>query len=100
MFWARTFLTELHAWQWLGILIARVAVGLLFFLSGRSKLFVFERREQMRETLIAGRVPFPRFNTVFVSSVFEPKQKGISGSISTAGGQTTTTKPLAACEIA
>ena len=64
-----TFLTELHAWQWIGILVARLAVGLLFFLSGRGKLFVPERREQMRETLIAARVPFPQFNALFVSTV-------------------------------
>ncbi len=65
----RIFLTELHAWQWLWILVARVAVGLLFFLSGRGKLFVPERREMMRETLVAARIPFPAFNAVFVSTV-------------------------------
>jgi len=69
MLWVRTFLSELHAWQWVGILVARIAVGLLFFLSGRSKLLIPERREQMRETLLAARVPFPEFNTVFVSTV-------------------------------
>jgi putative oxidoreductase len=69
MFWLQTILTELHAWQWLGIFLARLAVGLLFFLSGRGKLFVPERREQMRETLLAAGVPFPDFNTVFVSTV-------------------------------
>src|SRR6266436_7921110 len=63
------FLSELHSWEWLGILLARLAVGLLFFLSGRSKLFVPERRQQMRETLIAAHVPFPEFNAVFVSAV-------------------------------
>ncbi|PYK05363.1 MAG: DoxX family protein [Verrucomicrobia bacterium] len=69
MLWVRTFLSELHAWQWVGILVARIAVGLLFFLSGRSKLLIPERREQMRETLLAAHVPFPEFNTVFVSTV-------------------------------
>ncbi len=64
-----TFLTELHALEWIGILVARLAVGLLFFLSGRSKLFVPERREQMRETLVAARIPFPEFNTLLVSTV-------------------------------
>jgi uncharacterized membrane protein YphA (DoxX/SURF4 family) len=44
-------------------------VGLLFFLSGRGKLFVSERREQMRQTLVAAGVLFPNFNTVFVSAV-------------------------------
>src|SRR5437762_11303619 len=69
MLLVRTVLVELHAWQWLGILIARLAVGLLFFLSGRGKLFVPERREQMRETLVAAHVPFPELNAVLVSTV-------------------------------
>jgi putative oxidoreductase len=69
MSWIRTFLVQLHAWQWIGILVARLAVGLLFFLSGRGKVFVPERREQMRQTLIKARVPFPEFNAVFVSAV-------------------------------
>jgi putative oxidoreductase len=69
MLWVRTFLAELHAWQWLGIFAARLAVGLLFFLSGRGKLFVPERREQMRETLREAHIPFPEFNAVFVSLV-------------------------------
>jgi putative oxidoreductase len=69
MLWVRTILTELHAWQWLGIFVARLAVGLLFFLSGHGKLFVPERRQQMRETLLAAGVAFPDFNTVFVPTV-------------------------------
>jgi putative oxidoreductase len=69
MLWVRTFLAELHAWQWLGIFVARLAVGLLFFLSGRGKLFVPARREQMRETLREAHIPFPEFNAVFVSTV-------------------------------
>src|SRR5438034_5713292 len=69
MLCVRTFLSELYAWQWVGILVARVAVGMLFFLSGRGKLFVPERREQMRETLVAAHVPFPELNAVLVSTV-------------------------------
>ena len=65
----RILLSELHSWEWLGILLARLAVGLLFFLSGRGKLFVPERREQMRQTLIEAHVPFPEFNAAFVSAV-------------------------------
>ena len=63
------FVNELHSLEWLGILLARVAVGLLFFLSGRAKLFVPERREQMRQTLIEAHVPFPDFNAAFISTV-------------------------------
>ena len=69
MLLVRTVLDELHAWQWLGILMARLTVGLLFFLSGRGKLFVPERREQMRETLVAAHVPFPKLNALLVSTV-------------------------------
>ena len=65
----RTLVSELHTWEWLAILLARLAVGLLFFLSGRGKLFVPERREQMRQTLLEAHVPFPDFNAVFVSVV-------------------------------
>src|SRR5436309_1960472 len=63
------FVNELHSLEWVGILLARAAVGLLFFLSGRGKLFVAERREQMRQTLIEAHVPFPDFNAVFASTV-------------------------------
>src|SRR6266581_6109278 len=63
------FLSELHSWEWLGILLARLAVGLLFFLSGRSKLFIPQRREQIRQQLIEAHVPFPEFNAAFVSTV-------------------------------
>jgi len=80
MLLVRTVLDELHAWQWLGILIARLAVGLLFFLSGRGKLFVPERREQMRETLVAAHVPFPELNALFVSTdSFSGKRNEIGG---------------------
>jgi hypothetical protein len=64
-----TLISELHTWEWLAILLARLAVGLLFFLSGRSKLFVPERREQMRQTLLEAHVPFPEFNALFVSTI-------------------------------
>src|SRR2546425_4785768 len=69
MLCVRTFLSELHSWEWLGILLARVVIGLLFFLSGRGKLFIPERREQMRQTLIEAHVPFPELNALFVSTV-------------------------------
>ena len=65
----RTLVSELHTWEWLAILLARLAVGLLFFLSGRGKLFVAERREQMRQTLLEAYIPFPEFNALFVSTV-------------------------------
>jgi putative oxidoreductase len=66
---ARSFISELHSFQWIGILVARIAVGTLFFLSGRAKLFLRERREEMQQTLVEAHVPFPDFNAVFVSTV-------------------------------
>ena len=65
----RLFLVELHASQWVGILLARLVVGSLFFLSGRGKLFVNERREQMRQTLREAHIPFPELNALLVSTV-------------------------------
>jgi putative oxidoreductase len=65
----RTLLTGLSEWQWLGAFMARMAVGLLFFLSGRGKFFVPERREQMREALVAAGIPFASINAIFVSTV-------------------------------
>src|SRR5215831_6980293 len=59
----------LSARAWVGMLLARVAVGTEFFLSGRGKLFVPARREQMRQTIREAGIPFPDFNAVFVSTV-------------------------------
>jgi putative oxidoreductase len=69
MFQIRTFLVELHGWVWIGILLARLTVGSLFLLSGAGKLFVKERRDQMRQTLRDAQIPFPNLNAVFVSTV-------------------------------
>jgi putative oxidoreductase len=69
MSWLRIFVDQFHSFEWVAIILARIPVGLFFFLSGRGKLFVPERRDQMRQTLIEARVPFPDFNAVFVSTV-------------------------------
>src|SRR3954471_9463889 len=69
MWCARIFVNELHSLEWLGILLARVAVGLLFFLSGRAKLFSATRRQEMRQTLIEAHAPFPEIAAVLVSTV-------------------------------
>ena len=65
----RIFVSELHSLEWVGILVARVAVGSVFFLSGRAKLVIRKRRQQMRQTLLEAHVPFPDFNALFVSIV-------------------------------
>lgn len=41
----------LSRWQWIGMLLARLSVGLLFSISGAGKLFVRVRREQMLATI-------------------------------------------------
>ena len=79
----KTFLVELHAWTWIGILVARVTVGSLFLLSGGGKLFVKERREQMGKTLREAQIPFPELNAVFVATV-----EFVFGSLLIAGAAT------------
>jgi putative oxidoreductase len=56
-------------WEWVGILVARSAVGLLFFLSGSGKLFRADRRELMLRTIREAGIPLPQFNVAFVSFV-------------------------------
>jgi len=41
-------MNTLQQWQWIGILLARLSVGLLFAISGGGKLFVRARRESER----------------------------------------------------
>ena len=60
---------SLSEWQWVAMLLARLAVGSLFVLSGGGKLFRTDRRETMRQTLRDAGIPFPQFNAIFVSSV-------------------------------
>src|SRR4029077_8736058 len=59
----------LPKWQWVGALVARITVGLLFFLSGAGKLFLRERREQMRETIRQVGVPAPIVSAAVISLV-------------------------------
>jgi putative oxidoreductase len=56
-------------WQWIGMLLARLSVGLLFTLSGAGKLFVRARREEMQQTLVRARIPAPEANAFVVSFV-------------------------------
>src|SRR6516164_465417 len=60
---------SLSRWEWLGQLLARISVGLLFFLSGRGKLFVEARRESMRNTMRQAGVPFPELTAGVTSGV-------------------------------
>jgi len=67
-FW-RSLTTLLSHWEWIGQLLARMSVGLLFCLSGQAKLFVASRRQQMRDTLREAGVPNPELSTLIVSSI-------------------------------
>jgi putative oxidoreductase len=60
---------SLSHWEWLGQLLARASVGLLFFLSGRGKLFVPGRREQMREAIRQAGLPRPELTAPAMSAV-------------------------------
>jgi len=64
-----SFTETLHGWEWIGMLLARLAVGLLFALSGGGKLFVPSHREQMVATLREAGIPAPASNAVLISSV-------------------------------
>jgi putative oxidoreductase len=60
---------SLRQWEWVGALVARLAVGLLFAISGGGKLFVPARREQMRQTLREAGLPAPETSAAVVSWV-------------------------------
>ena len=64
-----TITQSLSQWEWIGQLLARVSVGLLFFLSGRGKLFVPARRAQMRETIREAGLPAPEITAPLMSTI-------------------------------
>jgi len=66
--WA-SWQSALQHYEWIGILVARLSVGMLFVLSGSGKLFVPSRRDEMLKTLRDAGVPAPRLNAIFVSCV-------------------------------
>lgn len=60
-------LTSLNQLEWLPILLVRICAGLLFFESGRGKLFT--KLNEIGEFFVKLGIPFPHFNAVFVSTV-------------------------------
>ncbi len=64
-----SLLATLQQWEWFGILLARLAVGLLFAISGGGKLFVPKKGKQMKETMQQADVPAAQKSAVFVSLV-------------------------------
>ena len=65
----RSVTETLQHWQWIGALVARLSVGLLFFLSGLGKLFVPTQRVKMRTTTRAAGIPVPEISAVVLSLV-------------------------------
>jgi putative oxidoreductase len=61
--------SSLSTWEWLGQLLARVSVGVLFFLSGRGKLFVPARRKEMLETIRHAGLPRPDLTAPVMSTL-------------------------------
>jgi putative oxidoreductase len=64
-----SLITTLRQWEWIGQLLARLAVGLLFVQSGSGKLFVTASRQKIVETLRAAKVPRPEINAVVVALI-------------------------------
>jgi putative oxidoreductase len=62
------------------ILVVRVSIGLFFAISGANKLFTAGGTKPVYETLVQGKVPFPRLTTYFVCGV-----EFIGGSLVTVG---------------
>ena len=51
------------------ILLVRISLGLFFAISGAYKLFVAARTQNLYETLVMAKVPFPHQMAYFVSGV-------------------------------
>jgi putative oxidoreductase len=56
-------------WEQYAILLARVALGLFFAISGGNKLFVAGSRQTMYQTLVEAKVPLPHLMAYFVAGV-------------------------------
>ena len=53
--------------DWIPILLVRLSVGVLFFESGRGKLFY--KLEELGDYFVQLGIPFPHFNATFVASI-------------------------------
>lgn len=58
---------RLDASEWIPILLARLTVGVLFFESGRGKLFY--KLDELKEYFVKLGIPFPHLNAVTVASI-------------------------------
>lgn len=66
--WA-SLMSTLHQWEWIGVVLARLSVGILFAVSGGGKLFVPARRQQMQDTAREAGLPLPEASALVLSSV-------------------------------
>jgi putative oxidoreductase len=56
-------------WEQYAILLVRVSIGLFFAISGGNKLFAAGGIKPVYDTLVQGKVPFPRQTAYFVATV-------------------------------
>jgi putative oxidoreductase len=63
------FQSVLQHYEWIGILAARLSVGILFAISGWRKLLVPSSRDELLRTVRQAGIPAPEVSAVFVSLV-------------------------------
>jgi putative oxidoreductase len=61
------FLRQLNRWEWIPVLLARLSVGVLFFESGRGKLFY--KLNELVEYFVQLGVPFPHLQAPMVAAI-------------------------------
>jgi putative oxidoreductase len=62
-------LTMLRAAEWMPVTAARVLIGIFFFISGGTKLFVRAQFGVVEQTMVQSHIPFPHASALFVSTV-------------------------------
>jgi putative oxidoreductase len=65
--WLAGILKRLRELEWIPILLVRLAVGILFFESGRGKLFF--KLEELGEYFVQLGIPFPHLNAFITASI-------------------------------
>src|SRR4051812_12304918 len=63
------FQSVLQHYEWIGILAARLSVGILFAISGWRKLLVPSSRDELLRTVRQAGIPAPEVSAVFVALV-------------------------------
>lgn len=59
--------TLLDTWQWVPVFLARISVGVLFFESGRGKLFY--KLDELKEYFMQLGIPFPHVQAPMVATI-------------------------------